>query len=155
MSAIEKTLKTYADFELAFVWLYNSDGFTERSRNIVSNEIRSRNLTDEDLNNLVKKKLAIVVKNHNFSICPRCTSTKILNTRDMVRNRAESSNAIDGRPPKYENKYYCSICGWDFTKNKTLYDHIKNFKIYFFVFAIIIFISFIISLIMNFVDRLK
>lgn len=147
MTDLEDLIKGYEDFEIAFLVYYRMDGFTENSRRIIENELIRRHLKKTDIDRLVAEKLAIKIKDHHQMICPRCKSERILSTREMIRNKHEASEGLAGREPRYEDKRYCSICYWDFSRDKTVYDKIKMIKIFILIVAASLVLGFLISLV--------
>lgn len=117
MSKLLDKLKTYEDFELAFLMKYKIDSYMKERQKIVMEYIQSRNLTVENLNDLIKeyehKKPWDTEKR-----CPRCKSNKLQSTRVMLKN------TTNGSPEMYDSisnlryeaskheETICLVCGF-------------------------------------------
>lgn len=154
MTTIEDTIKAYNNTELAFYVKYRYDGLTPKSRLKIDTEITNRGLTLLDLSKLVEIAKKQKNKNTKHFACPRCTSTKYVEVRDMIRNKHQASEAFDGRPPIYEYTRTCSVCNLDLSKNNSWQDHLKTVALYIGVFTAIISLGLLLYWLRALIDKL-
>lgn len=151
MSDLDKILKDYKDFELAFLVKYKLTNYSDSTLEKIYGEIKLRNLNSSDLEKLISEKLKIDIKNHDFKICPRCTSDKILSSReDYFGDRALFDKTPENEP-KYIDHKICAVCGWDFAKNETKFDKRKRNKRVVLSLIISIIVSLILSIMFNWI----
>ncbi len=141
MDNIYQILRSFKDYELAFYLRYQGKSLTKENETALQKELIRRKLNKAKLQKLISERQSIKIKNHNQMICPRCTSSRILSERLMDEGgRHEGFEVMIGFDikPKYKERRYCSICYWDFSRNKTIYDRIKSAKRALIVFLILI-----------------
>ena len=145
MSDLYKILKDYKDFELAFLIKYKLTNYSDTTLKKIYEEIKLRDLKSCDLEKLINDKLKIDIINHDFSICPRCTSDKILSSREEYYGDRVLFDKTPENQPKYIDHRICAVCGWDFAKDETKFDKRKRIKIL----VLSLIISLIVSLILT------
>jgi len=110
-------LKTYEDFELAFIKKYRSDDFKDDTIEKIDIEIKNRELTQYDINDLIIKKLFENIDANETKVrCPRCKSLKVSRQEKGVKSvhhrELLTSHYFEGKSLDYIF-YKCNVCGQD------------------------------------------
>lgn len=148
MSDLTEKFKEYEDFELAFLFKYQKSNFLDTTLKKIEDEINSRNLNSKDINFLINRKLKVRINNHKLNVCPRCTSEKIISSRE--ESDTQENVGLYKYKPEYFEHRTCGVCGWDFAKDFTKFDKRKILKI----FLISIFISIVFTLLFRLLLKL-
>lgn len=110
MSKLEFFLNNLSDIELAFFFKYRYNEFLDNSKIKINNEIKARNLSNDDLTNLIlTSKISKNNHSRNDLLCPRCNSNKI---QSKKKKKLKTFKWIS-----YEKTYYalsCKVCGHSF-----------------------------------------
>ncbi|GEM_PF-1715350 len=118
MSELTESLKDYQDFELAFLTKYRlEDAIADRE--VITDEIASRRLSGQDVQQLIDEKLSIEVRDHNNATCPRCTSQRISTMKEEFHGNNKAFGLDSGKPLTFIEYKVCSICGWNFSVDET------------------------------------
>lgn len=119
MSRILDFLNGLDDYELAFFAQYKRNSYLKETREIISEYLLKRNLSESKINRLItenpKSKLT-----DGKERCPRCYSTKIrkdevewTNTGGGIgiEDEVAALYGLDGRAT-YKNEVICNVCGF-------------------------------------------
>ena len=122
MSDLEKKLKEYEDFELAFMVKYKLDSYSNSAANKVQEEVALRKLDLKIMEALIEEKQQVEIKEHDYKICPRCTSQKILTTKEEFYGNNKAFGLDSGKPLTYLEVKICAVCGWNFSVDESNYE---------------------------------
>ncbi|PLW94825.1 MAG: hypothetical protein C0592_01750 [Marinilabiliales bacterium] len=150
MSTLEEKLRSYEDFELAFVLHYKGMEYTENTRKKIAQEILSRGLTENDVNSLIAEKLDNNIPAGETKKCPRCTSDKIVTDKEYINPMSNNLDDIDSTEPRYKDVYFCGVCGFNMSKGMPEKEFALLTKVIV-VIAILIGMSLIITLVFSWI----
>ncbi|MFT5724963.1 MAG: hypothetical protein ACI9JN_002086 [Bacteroidia bacterium] len=122
MSDLTTKLNEYQDFELAFIVKYKLDTYSDSVVKKLNEEIELRNLSKKSLENLIEEKAKNEIKEHQNKICPRCTSQKIMTTKEEFHGNNKAFGLDSGSPLTYIEVKICGVCGWNFTADESKYE---------------------------------
>jgi transposase-like protein len=123
MTEFEKFYGNLTDHELAIFVGYQYDGFLEKSKEKIAEEIRVRNLSSEELETFYNKKLNIGLE-EGLKKCPRCGSEKLIIETDYNEKPITEFSSVEVAIDTYR----CRLCGFNPDKEtyKNIFDRIKR-----------------------------
>ena len=106
MNKLELFVKEIEDYELASLYHYRFNSFMPYSKKIILNELRERNIRQDNINKYLKKENAElkdqVLKRE---ICPRCFSNEFYNSEE------KENVTFQYETHEYEKNYKtCLVC---------------------------------------------
>lgn len=110
IESLDKFLQSLTDKELAFFFEYRRNEFMQSSKNKIILELKSRNLTDARIANLIKP-----IKEIDLEHCSRCGSNKF----EQIKETELRGSGFGG----YEVEIFsrkCRVCGYNPRVDKPL-----------------------------------
>lgn len=126
---LETTLQSYDDFELAFISRFKQEPYSDKVLAMINDELASRGLTTQRLDELVNEKLSVEIKDHETKICPRCMSTRIMTSKEEFHGNNQAFGLDSDQPLTFIEYKICSICGWNFSVDETSYERSKRIRV--------------------------
>ncbi len=119
MPELKASFTDFQDFELAFFAVYKAEDVRSEA---IAAEIKSRNLGDHKVQQLINEKLSVEVQDHNRTTCPRCTSQRILTMKEEFHGNNKAFGLDSGKPLTFIEYKVCEVCGWNFSVDETEFE---------------------------------
>ena len=121
MSKTIEFLSTLSKEELAFFYKYKLPTYTKATQDVIVNYIENKGMTARVVEEIVSNHKSIAISNEHLNVCPRCSSTKIMEDRIESDRTGPNAGVVDLLPyalndvqanPEYDFNLICTVCGY-------------------------------------------